>query len=108
MKWITRERVKVDRVACPWLLRKALDCGPWRRVSMQWVCPMKSACSGSFPSTTPSMSTPARHYDGAVVEGQTTIGSGDPCFSDSPTNPMAVVLWHFVSHRHAGKCPSRG
>jgi hypothetical protein len=25
MKWITRERVKVDRVACPWLLRKFVD-----------------------------------------------------------------------------------
>lgn len=23
MKWITRERVKVDRVACPWLIRKS-------------------------------------------------------------------------------------
>jgi hypothetical protein len=22
MKWVTREKVKVDRVACPWLLRK--------------------------------------------------------------------------------------
>src|SRR5512135_1569305 len=25
MKWITRERVKVDRVACPWLVRKFID-----------------------------------------------------------------------------------
>ena len=25
MKWITRERVKVDRVACPWLIRKFVD-----------------------------------------------------------------------------------
>ncbi len=25
MKWITREHVKVDRVACPWLIRKFLD-----------------------------------------------------------------------------------
>lgn len=25
MKWITRERVKVDRVACPWLVRKFVD-----------------------------------------------------------------------------------
>lgn len=25
MKWITRERVKVDRVACPWLLKKFVD-----------------------------------------------------------------------------------
>ncbi len=25
MKWITRERVKVDRVACPWLIEKFVD-----------------------------------------------------------------------------------
>lgn len=25
MKWITRERVKVDRVACPWLIEKFID-----------------------------------------------------------------------------------
>jgi hypothetical protein len=25
MKWVTRERVKVDRVACPWLLKKFVD-----------------------------------------------------------------------------------
>jgi hypothetical protein len=25
MKWITREKVKVDRVACPWLIRKFVD-----------------------------------------------------------------------------------
>jgi hypothetical protein len=25
MKWITREKVKVDRVACPWLIRKLID-----------------------------------------------------------------------------------
>ena len=25
MKWITREKVKVDRVACPWLIRQFVD-----------------------------------------------------------------------------------
>lgn len=25
MKWITRDRVKVDRVACPWLIKKFVD-----------------------------------------------------------------------------------
>jgi hypothetical protein len=25
MKWITRERVMVDRVACPWLIKKFID-----------------------------------------------------------------------------------
>ena len=26
-KWITRERAKVDRIACPWLVRKFIDPG---------------------------------------------------------------------------------
>ena len=25
MKWVTRERVKVDRVACPWLIKHVVD-----------------------------------------------------------------------------------
>src|SRR5215469_10635759 len=25
MKWVTREKVKVDRVACPWLIRRFID-----------------------------------------------------------------------------------
>ncbi len=25
MKWVTRERVHVDRVACPWLIKKFID-----------------------------------------------------------------------------------
>jgi hypothetical protein len=25
MKWITREHVKADRVACPWLIKKFVD-----------------------------------------------------------------------------------
>ena len=25
MKWVTREQVKVDRVACPWLIKKFVD-----------------------------------------------------------------------------------
>lgn len=24
-KWVTRERVKVDRVACPWLIQRFID-----------------------------------------------------------------------------------
>jgi len=25
LKWITREKIKVDRVACPWLIKKFID-----------------------------------------------------------------------------------
>jgi hypothetical protein len=25
MKWVTREDAKVDRIACPWLIRRFID-----------------------------------------------------------------------------------
>jgi hypothetical protein len=25
MKWVTREKAKVDRIACPWLIKKFID-----------------------------------------------------------------------------------
>lgn len=28
MKWITRERPKIDRIACPWLIARFLDSSP--------------------------------------------------------------------------------
>ncbi|WP_457825143.1 chromate resistance protein ChrB domain-containing protein, partial [Staphylococcus aureus] len=28
MKWITRERPKIDRIACPWLITRFIDDAP--------------------------------------------------------------------------------
>ena len=28
MKWITRERPKIDRIACPWLIPRFIDDAP--------------------------------------------------------------------------------
>ena len=28
MKWVTRERPKIDRVACPWLIARFIDDSP--------------------------------------------------------------------------------
>ena len=28
MKWITRERPKIDRIACPWLITRYIDDAP--------------------------------------------------------------------------------
>ncbi len=25
MKWVTRERPKIDRIACPWLIQRFID-----------------------------------------------------------------------------------
>ena len=28
MKWVTREKAKVDRIACPWLISRFVDKNP--------------------------------------------------------------------------------
>ena len=28
MKWVTRERPKIDRIACPWLIARFIDAAP--------------------------------------------------------------------------------
>ncbi len=28
MKWVTRERPKIDRIACPWLIARFIDASP--------------------------------------------------------------------------------
>lgn len=28
MKWVTRERPKIDRIACPWLVARFVDASP--------------------------------------------------------------------------------
>lgn len=28
MKWVTRERPKIDRIACPWLIKRFIDAAP--------------------------------------------------------------------------------
>ncbi|MGH2627891.1 MAG: chromate resistance protein ChrB domain-containing protein [Anaerolineales bacterium] len=33
MKWVTREHARVDRIACPWLIRRFID----RAAEVQWV-----------------------------------------------------------------------
>lgn len=53
MKWITRERVKVDRVACPWLIKKFVD----PDAEFLFVPPEKvievAQCEGAIPFDVP-------------------------------------------------------
>ena len=48
MKWITREHVKVDRVACPWLIKTFID----RQAEFLFVPPDKVAEVGQRESAT--------------------------------------------------------
>lgn len=49
MKWITRERLKIDRVACPWLIARHID----RDAQFLFVPPdqvvLQAAATGAIP-----------------------------------------------------------
>ena len=62
MKWITRGRVKVDRVACPWLIKKFIDPeADFRFVPGDSVL-SEAAREGSIPFDVPGVEL--GHHDG--------------------------------------------
>jgi hypothetical protein len=62
MKWVTREQVKVDRVACPWLIKKFID----PRAEFLFVAKEKvlevAAQEGATPFDVPGVEL--GHHDG--------------------------------------------
>lgn len=54
MKWITRERSKIDRIACPWLISRFVDDAP----EFLFVAPdrvfVESHRTGAIPTTCPA------------------------------------------------------
>jgi hypothetical protein len=55
MKWITRERPKIDRVACPWLVARFIDPAPeFLFVSPDRVVPEAQA-TGAIPYDVPDV-----------------------------------------------------
>jgi hypothetical protein len=57
MKWVTRERAKVDRIACPWLIRKFIDpAAEFLFVPAETVTEV-AAREGGVPSTYPAWSS---------------------------------------------------
>jgi len=57
MKWVTRERPKTDRIACPWLIRKFIDPEPeFLYVPAEHV-PRWPSATGPPPTTRPTRST---------------------------------------------------
>jgi len=61
MKWVTRERARVDRIACPWLIRKFIDA----RAEFLYVPKEKvrevAEREGAIPFDTPG--TELHHYE---------------------------------------------
>ena len=55
MKWVTRERPKIDRLACPWLIRRFID--PLAEIRFVPAAQVLSVagCEGSIPFDVPGV-----------------------------------------------------
>jgi hypothetical protein len=62
MKWVTREHVKVDRVACPWLIRKFIDAEAEFRFVPADLVQVVAAREGAIPFDVPGVEL--GHQDG--------------------------------------------
>jgi hypothetical protein len=68
MKWVTRERARVDRIACPWLIRRFID----PDAELLWVPADRVAAVAAETGATP--------YD---VPGAEYGHHGDECSFDA-------------------------
>ncbi len=66
MKWVTREKAKVDRIACPWMVRKFIDQNAeFLYVSKERVFEVAKR-EGAIPYDTPGAEL--HHYEEGGVE----------------------------------------
>ena len=73
MKWITRERPKIDRIACPWLVARFIDAAP-EFLYVQGGDVMKVAAeTGAIPYDVP----------GVELGHRTTMSGEDQCSFDA-------------------------
>jgi hypothetical protein len=66
MKWVTREKVKVDRVACPWLIQKFVDPDPTFLFVPKEEVLVVAKREGAIPFDTPGAEL--HHYQEGEVE----------------------------------------
>ncbi len=87
MKWITRERPKIDRIACPWLIFRFVDPTPdFLFVPADEVRTMATT-SGAIPYDVPNVELthdgPLCSFDAILKKYELT----DPCLAD-----LAVIV----------------
>ena len=83
MKWITRERPKIDRIACPWLVRRFID------------------ANARILYVDPEFVLPVAHETGAVpfdIEGVEISHEGERCSFDT-----MLKLFGLEGERHLAR-----
>ncbi len=87
MKWITRERPKIDRIACPWLIARFVDnAAEFLFVPADQVL-ARAAATGAIPYDVPGVELT---HDGPLCSFDAILkkyGLADPCLLD-----LAVIV----------------
>lgn len=98
MKWITRERPKINRVACPWLLARFIDSEPeFVFVSADQVVPQANA-TGAIPYDVPGVELT---HDGPLCSFDAILkkyGVTDRCLIDGDGNASQALRRGSVTH----------
>lgn len=87
MKWITRERPKIDRVACPWLIARFIDQTPEFLFVPADQVHAQAAVSGAIPYDVPEVELT---HDGPLCSFDAILKKynlDDPCLYD-----LAIIV----------------
>jgi hypothetical protein len=87
MKWITRERPKIDRVACPWLIARFIDQQPvFLFVPPEQVVP-QSVATGAIPYDVPGVELT---HDGPLCSFDAFLRKYE--LSDPSLHEVAIIV----------------
>ncbi len=78
MKWITRAHVHVDRVACPWLIRRFIDAGAEFSFVAKGLVGEEAARTGAIPFDAPGVELGHHGDDCSFVTIVRKYGLADP------------------------------
>lgn len=87
MKWITRDRPKIDRVACPWLIARFIDQTPEFLFVPADRVHAQAAASGAIPYDVPGVELT---HDGPLCSFDAILKKykiDDPCLHD-----LAIIV----------------
>jgi hypothetical protein len=85
MKWISRQRPKIDRVACPWLISRFIDKQPEFLFVAPEAVVSQAATTGAIPYDVPGVELT---HDGPLCSFDAILkkhGLTDPCLQDLAT-----------------------
>ncbi|MCI0360841.1 MAG: chromate resistance protein [Planctomycetaceae bacterium] len=87
MKWITRERPKIDRVACPWLIARFIDPQPEFRFVPPDQVIAQSQATGAIPYDVPGVELT---HDGPLCSFDSFLAKYT--LTDPPLRELAVIV----------------